>query len=138
MFGKVMCFSVFYCLCQAKDISTYMSEDPVAEERDPDLNEEEDIILDAISEDHWRDVSKKGDDKKNVHALRWGVYVKDNEQLIKRDFLVSVPHPKGGEGIVWTCVKDHIIDNKEDKKDIGLHGFDYTLFEQEEGVGTRE
>ena len=51
----------------------------MAEERDPDLNEEEDIILDAISEDHWRDVSKKGDDKKNVHALRWGVYVKDNE-----------------------------------------------------------
>ena len=51
--------------------------------------------------------------------------------------MVSVPHPKGGV-IVWTCVKDHIIDEKEEYKDIGLCGFDYTIFEEEEGVGTRE
>ena len=50
---------------------------------------------------------------------------------------MSVPHPKGG-AIVWTCVKDHIIDEKEDYKDIGLRGFDYKLFEEEEGGGTRE
>ena len=56
---------------------------------------------------------------------------------MKRDFSVSVPHPKGG-AIVWTCVKDHIIDEKEDYKDIGLRGFDYKLFEEEEGGGTRE
>ena len=35
---------------------------------------------------------------------------------------MSVPHTKGGE-IVWTCVKDHIIDEKEYYKDIGLRGF---------------
>ena len=29
----------------------------MAEERDLDLNEEEDIRLDAIREEHWRDVS---------------------------------------------------------------------------------
>ena len=46
------------------------------------------------------------------------------EELIKREFLVSVLYPKGG-AIVWTCVKDHIIDEKEDYKDIGLRGFDY-------------
>ena len=34
---------------------------------------------------------------------------------------MSVPHPKGG-AIVWTCVKDHIIDEKEGYKDIGLRG----------------
>ena len=34
---------------------------------------------------------------------------------------MSVPHPKGG-GVVWTCVKDHIVDEKEDYKDIGLRG----------------
>ena len=28
----------------------------MAEERDPDLNEEEDIRLDEIREDHWRDM----------------------------------------------------------------------------------
>ena len=50
---------------------------------------------------------------------------------------MSVPHLKGGE-IVLTCVKDHIIDEKEDYKDIGLNGFDYTLFGEEEGWGNRE
>ena len=49
---------VFYCLCYVTDISTDMSEDQVAEERDPDLNEEEDIRLDAIMEEHWRDVAE--------------------------------------------------------------------------------
>ena len=43
--------------------------------------------------------------------------------------MVSVTHPKGGK-IVWTCVKDHIIDKKEDYKEIGLRGFDYKLFEE--------
>ena len=30
----------------------------MVKERDPDLNEEEDIILDAIMEEHWRDVAE--------------------------------------------------------------------------------
>ena len=38
----------------------------------------------------------------------------------------------------WTCVKDHIIDEKEDHKDIRLRGFDYKLFEEQEGGGTRK
>ena len=50
---------------------------------------------------------------------------------------MSVKHPKGG-AIVWNCVKDHIIDEKEDYKNIGLSGFDYKLFVEEEGGGTRE
>ena len=45
----------------------------MAEERDPDLNEEEDIRLDAIREEHWRDVAEECEDKKNIHALRWEV-----------------------------------------------------------------
>ena len=49
MFGKGIYFSVFYFLCYVMDISTDMSEDQVAEERDPDLNEEEGIKLDSIS-----------------------------------------------------------------------------------------
>ena len=49
---------------------------------------------------------------------------------------MSVTHTKGG-AIVWTCVKDHIIYEKEDYKDIGLRGIDYKLFEEEEGGGTR-
>ena len=50
---------------------------------------------------------------------------------------MSVPHPKGGV-IVWTCVKDRIINEKEDYKYIGLRGFYCKLFEEEEGGGTRE
>ena len=40
MFVKGMYLSVFYCLCYAKDISKYILEYQVLEERDPDLNEE--------------------------------------------------------------------------------------------------
>ena len=64
-------------------------------------------------------------------------YVKEKEELITRSFSVSVPHPKGGK-IVWTCVKDHVIEEKEDYKEIGLRGFDYSLFEGNEGRGKRE
>ena len=45
-----------------------------------------------------------------------------------------VPHLKGG-GIIWTCVKDNIIEEKYKHKAIGLHGFDCTLFEEEEFGG---
>ena len=73
MFVKGVNLSVFYCLCYDTDKSTDMLEVQMAEERDPDLNEKDDIILDEIREEHWRDVSEKGDDKKNIHALRWEV-----------------------------------------------------------------
>ena len=51
--------------------------------------------------------------------------------MIKRNLLMSVPHPKG-EAVFWTCVKDHIINEKDDYNDIGLHGFDYKVFEEED------
>ena len=35
-------------------------------------------------------------------------------------------------------MKDYIIDEKVDYKDIGLSGFDYKFFEEEEGGGTRD
>ena len=47
-----------YCLCYVKDISTDISEDQVAEEIDPYLDEEEDIVMDSIREDHWRDIAE--------------------------------------------------------------------------------
>ena len=34
-------------------------------------------------------------------------------------------------------MKDHIIDEKEQYEDIGLHRFGYKLFEEEEGGGTK-
>ena len=52
MFVKGMYLSVFYCLCYDTDISTDISEEQVVEERDPDLNEMEEIRFDEIWEDH--------------------------------------------------------------------------------------
>ena len=51
MFVKGMYLSVFYCLCYDTDISTDISEEQVVEERDPDLNEMEDIRFDEIWEE---------------------------------------------------------------------------------------
>ena len=62
-----LCFIVFY----VTDISIDMSEKQVAEERDPDLNEEEHIRLDAMRKDHWSYVAEEGDDKKKICFLRW-------------------------------------------------------------------
>ena len=85
-------------------------------------------------EDHWRDLAEESNDKKNIHALRWCVYIKEKEDLITRSFSFSVPHPKGGE-MFWTCVKDHVIEEKEVYKEIRLRGFDYSLFEEKGGQG---
>ena len=90
-----------------------MLEEKVSEERDPDLNEEEDTRIEDSREEHWRDVYDYDKDKSNIHALRWYVYTKQKEELIKRELQVSVPNPKGGN-IVWTCVKDDTINGKED------------------------
>ena len=48
------------------------------EYRDPDLNEEEDIIMDEIRYEHWRYFAEEGEYKKNTHELRWEIYVKEN------------------------------------------------------------
>ena len=44
-----------------------------------------------------------------------------------------VTHTKGGETF-WTCTMDNIIEEKEYYRSIGICGFDYKLFEEEEGV----
>ena len=50
MFINGMYLSAFYCLCYEMYVSTDVSEDQVSEERDPDLNEDENIRLDEIRE----------------------------------------------------------------------------------------
>ena len=67
--------SVFYFLLYVKYISMVMSEEQVSEERDMDLNQEEDIIMECGRDQHYSYVSNDGNDKNNMHALRWyGVY----------------------------------------------------------------
>ena len=67
--------------------------------------------MDDTTDKHWRDVSENSDDKNNIHSLRWEVYVKEKEDLINIELLVSNPHHKGGS-VLWTCVKYHIIKEK--------------------------
>ena len=69
MFGRGMYLPVFYCLCYVMDISTDMFEYKVSEERYPDLNEEEDIRMDEIRDEHWGTVDEEGDYKNNIYAL---------------------------------------------------------------------
>ena len=95
-FGKGYVFLCVYCLCYVKEISTDILEERVLEEIDPDLNEEEDIRMQDSREEHWRDVADDGEYKSKIHALRWDVHTREKEELINRDFSVSVPHPKGG------------------------------------------
>ena len=56
----------------------------MVEERDPDLDEMDDIRFDEIWEDHWRDLAEENDDKKKIRALIWNVYVKEKDELITR------------------------------------------------------
>ena len=42
---------------------------------------------------------------------------------------MEVTHIKGGK-IVWTCVEDNSIKEKEDNRDIVIYGVNYTLFEE--------
>ena len=43
----------------------------------PYLNEEEEIRMDEIRDNHCRDVAEEGEDKKKIDVLRWEIYVKE-------------------------------------------------------------
>ena len=47
---------------------------------------------------------------------------------------MSVPHPKG-RNIVCACAKDNITELKEGYEAIGMCGFDYKLFKEDEVGG---
>ena len=46
--------------------------------------------------------------------------MKGKEELVQREFLVAILHPKWGK-MFWTCVKDNIIKENKDYKAIGLY-----------------
>ena len=80
---------------------------------------------------HWKDVLEENhQDKGKVYPLMWEVYIKDKQELLMRYSSMTFPHLKIGN-IVWTSVEDNIINEKEEYKAIRLHGFNYSLFEEE-------
>ena len=70
-------FSLFYCLCYVKDISTDMLEEQVWQDRYPDLNKDEDTRMEDSKDYNCRDIGEEGDNTKKIHDLKWEVYVKD-------------------------------------------------------------
>ena len=62
------------------------------------------------------------------YVLRFCFYMKEKGELIIREFFVAFIHPKRGN-IVWTCVEDNIIYEKEEYRTIILCGFYYQLFQ---------
>ena len=76
-----------------------MLEEQVLEERDPEMNKEEDIIMEDSMDQNLSYVAEDGEDKSNITSMRWNVYKKEKEELTNRQFLMSVPYLKG-ENIV--------------------------------------
>ena len=62
-----------------------MPEEQVLENKDWDLNEGVYIMID-IREEQWRYVPDNFKYRSSIHALGWGVYTKDNDELMKRLF----------------------------------------------------
>ena len=62
--------------------------------------------------ENQRDVTEDGEYNKKIHALRLEVYTIEKEDLIKRQFLVFIMHPKG-VNIVWTCIKYNTTEEKD-------------------------
>ena len=68
MFERGMHFSMFYCLCYVTEIPTDMLEEQISEERDPDLDEEEDIRMEYSREEHWKYFYEDDKDKSKIHG----------------------------------------------------------------------
>ena len=73
-----------------------------------------------------------------LHAKRWDLYLNEKEKLVKGKYSVEVVgHDKNK--VLWEVVGDHVVEEPCDHEDIGLRGFDFNIFdEDEEGVVREE
>ena len=108
-------------------------------ENDPDEEEMDDSNIDDERERHWRILFEDNyrgvdDTKAFLHANMWDLYVNEKENLAKGKYLLEVVgHDK--KNVLWEVVNDHVVEEPSDHKDIGLRGFDFNIFdEDEEGV----
>ena len=111
-------------------------------EIDPDEEEKDDINIDDERERHWRNVFEDNeggvDEKSLLHAKRWDLYLNEKEKLVNGKYSVEVAgHNK--KKLLWEVVGDHVVEEPRDHVDIGLRGFDFNIFdEDEEGVVREE
>ena len=72
-----------------------MLEGKVMEETEPDLKGEEDFSISNDREEHWKEVEEEeNQDRGKDDDLRWQVYIKYKEELIKKEILDKEPPPK--------------------------------------------
>ena len=65
---KNVCICIFNCLCLVNELKTDILEEQVLEERDPDLNEEDDIKMTDSRQEHWRYVAEDDEDMSVAHC----------------------------------------------------------------------
>ena len=72
--------------------------------------------------------------KELLHAKIWYLYVNEKENIVKGGYLVEfVGHD--GKKVLWEVVNNHVVEEPTEHEDIGLWGFDFNYFdEDEEGV----
>ena len=61
--------------------------------------------------------------------------IHEREVEVEKEGVFGGSSPSKMGNIVWTYVKDIDIGVKEEYKDIGLCGFDYNCFEEDQGGG---
>ena len=78
------------------------------------------------------------DDKKSIlYDKRWDVYIIQKTALIKDGYYVEVSD-YDGKKVIWEVVYDHVVENGKKNDDIGLWGFGFNIFEEDEEGVVRE
>ena len=100
---KKVCICLYYIvLCFIKQRTVDMLEKQSRKEKNPDLKVYGHTSISGEREKHWNYILEYNiKDKENVCELRWEVYKKYKQGLIKRDILVQVPHMKGARFCVF-------------------------------------
>ena len=108
-------------------------------EQYPYEEEMEAAELENESQRHWRmffEYNDGGVDDKKVfiHANMWDFYVNKKEALIKGGCLVEVVS-SDGKKVLWREVDNHFVQEENDYDEIGLWGFGFNLFNEDEDGG---
>ena len=105
-------------------------------EQYPDEEDTEDVNLDNDRKRHWRTVFEDNDggvdDKKAfIHAKMCDIYVNKNEKIIKGGYLVEVVSSYRKK-VIWGVVDDHVVEEEKYRAKIGIRGFDFNFFDEDE------
>ena len=77
------------------------------------------------------------DAKALLHAKRWDIYVNEKENIVKCVYLVeNFGYDKNK--VLWEVVDYHVVEEPIDHEEIGLQGFDFNVFGQDEEGVVRE